>query len=94
MRVLFAGSAAFAVPALAALLAQGHGVPSVLTRPDRAARRGMKISSTPVKEYAHQHGLRILEPACLSAPELQHEIAALAPDVMLVVAYGVLIPAT
>jgi len=91
MNLLFAGTPPFAVPALAALQAAGHGVLAVYTQPDRPAGRGRRLSESAVKQYALAHGLEVRQPPSLKGCEA--EIAALAPDAMIVVAYGVLLPA-
>lgn len=93
MRLIFAGTPEFAVPALAALLAAGHEIALVLTQPDRPAGRGMQLKASPVKRLAQQHNLPILQPATLKDADIQARIAAVAADVMIVAAYGLIIPA-
>ena len=94
MRLIFAGTPAFAVPALAALIAAGHEIVMVLTQPDRPAGRGMKLKASPVKELALQHGLSVFQPETLKPEEVQKQIAAVEADVMVVAAYGLIIPKT
>ncbi|MDY6812263.1 MAG: methionyl-tRNA formyltransferase [Pseudomonadota bacterium] len=92
MRIVFAGTPAFAVPALAALLAAGQRVVGVLTQPDRPAGRGRRLQVSPVKQLALAHGLPVQQPTSLRAAEAEAELAALAPELMVVVAYGLLLP--
>lgn len=92
MKIIFAGTPEFAVPALAALIAAGHDIVLVLTQPDRPAGRGMKLKSSPVKELALAHGLAVFQPETLKAPDVQAHIAAVNADVMVVAAYGLIIP--
>jgi methionyl-tRNA formyltransferase len=90
MNLVFAGTPAFAVPALAALRAAGHRVLAVYTQPDRPAGRGRKLNESAVKQHARTHGLDVRQPPDLKGRAA--EIAALAPDAMIVIAYGVLLP--
>lgn len=94
LKIIFAGTPEFAVPALAALIAAGHEIVMVLTQPDRPAGRGMKLKPSPVKALAEQHGLRVFQPERLKLAEVQAEIAATQADVMIVAAYGLIIPTT
>ncbi|OGS98698.1 MAG: methionyl-tRNA formyltransferase [Gallionellales bacterium RIFCSPLOWO2_12_FULL_59_22] len=91
MRIIFAGTPYFAASALAALLGE-HRVVAVLTQPDRPAGRGMQLVASPVKQLAQQHGLPVLQLATLKTEEAQHLIAALEADVMVVAAYGLILP--
>ena len=93
MKIIFAGTPHFAVSALAALLRE-HQIVAVLTRPDRPAGRGMQLTPSPVKQLALQHGLTVLQPATLKTEEAQRAIAALDADVMVVAAYGLILPKT
>ena len=90
MNLVFAGTPVFAVPALEALLRAGHTVRAVYTQPDRPAGRGRKLSTSPVKEFAQTHGLEIRQP--LSLKEETESLRALAPEAMIVIAYGLLLP--
>jgi methionyl-tRNA formyltransferase len=87
MRIVFAGTSAFAIPTLEALLNSQHKVVAVLTAPDKAAGRGLKLQFTPVKAWAVQHGLKLFQPADLNEPALLNAIKNLNPDVMIVVAF-------
>ena len=92
MKIIFAGTPEFAVAALAALIQAGHEIVMVLSQPDRPAGRGMKLSASPVKQLAVQHGLRVYQPVSLKPEDVQAEIAAVQCDVMIVAAYGLIIP--
>ncbi|MBI2381818.1 MAG: methionyl-tRNA formyltransferase [Gammaproteobacteria bacterium] len=92
LRIVFAGTPEFAALHLQALLDAGHSVVAVYTQPDRPAGRGQKLQPSPVKALALEHGLPVRQPASLKAPEAQAELAAFAPDLMIVVAYGLLLP--
>lgn len=92
MKIIFAGTPEFAVPALAALIAAGHQIVMVLTQPDRPAGRGMKLKPSPVKVLAEQHGLTVFQPESLKNLDVQAQIAASNAEVMIVAAYGLIIP--
>ncbi|MDI1309252.1 MAG: methionyl-tRNA formyltransferase [Methylotenera sp.] len=92
MKIIFAGTPEFAVPALAALIAAGHQIVMVLTQPDRPAGRGMKLKASPVKVIAEQHGLLVFQPETLKDAAVQAQIEAVNADVMIVAAYGLIIP--
>ena len=91
-RIIYAGTPEFAVPALRALLAAGENVVAVYTQPDRPAGRGRKLTASPVKQAALEAGLAVFQPQSLRTAEAQAELAALAPDLMVVAAYGLLLP--
>ena len=92
MKIIFAGTPHFAAAALQALLTQNHNVVAVLTQPDRPAGRGMQLTPSPVKQLAVQHGLPVLQPLSLKDADIQRELAAYAADVMVVAAYGLILP--
>ncbi|MBI5937471.1 MAG: methionyl-tRNA formyltransferase [Betaproteobacteria bacterium] len=92
MRLIFAGTPEFAAQALAALIAAGHDIPLVLTQPDRPAGRGMKLKASPVKTLALQHGLRVEQPERLKTPDTWAPIVEAAADLMIVAAYGLILP--
>ncbi len=92
MRLVFAGTPAFAAAALDALADAGHDIVLVLTQPDRPAGRGMKLAHSAVKQAALARGLPVSQPASLKTAEAQAELAALEPDVMVVAAYGLILP--
>ncbi|HEY0666019.1 MAG TPA: methionyl-tRNA formyltransferase [Gallionella sp.] len=91
MKVIFAGTPQFAASALEAMLKE-HQVVAVLTQPDRPAGRGMQLTASPVKQLALQHGVPVLQPSTLKTEGAQREIAALDADVMVVAAYGLILP--
>ncbi|MDP3306742.1 methionyl-tRNA formyltransferase [Methylotenera sp.] len=92
MKIIFAGTPDFAVPALAALIEAGHQMVMVLTQPDRPAGRGMKLKASPVKVLAEQHHLNVYQPETLKDAAVQAHIEAANADVMIVAAYGLIIP--
>jgi methionyl-tRNA formyltransferase len=92
MRLVFAGTPEFAARALSALIDAGHDIPLVLTQPDRPAGRGMKLKSSPVKEIAQAHGLVLAQPESLKLPSACDVITAAGADVMIVAAYGLILP--
>ncbi|MCK0507529.1 methionyl-tRNA formyltransferase [Aromatoleum anaerobium] len=91
-RVAFAGTPEFAAAALEAILAAGFEVPLVLTQPDRPAGRGMKLSPSPVKQLALARGIAVDQPASLRGEAQRATLAACAPDVLVVAAYGLILP--
>ena len=92
MKVLFAGTPQFAAQALSAILAAGHEVSLVLTQPDRQAGRGMKLRASAVKQLALTHQLPLFQPQSLKDSMSHAEIRAAAADVMVVAAYGLILP--
>lgn len=91
MRIVFAGTPDFAVPCLAAA-ARHNEVVAVYTQPDRPAGRGRGLAASPVKQAALARGLPVYQPLSLRDPAAQAELAALKPDLMVVVAYGLILP--
>lgn len=91
-RLVFAGTPEFAVPSLRGLFASGYTIISVLTQPDRPAGRGRRLRPSPVKTFAQQQDLRVMQPESLREPTLQRELRALHPDAIIVAAYGLLLP--
>jgi len=92
LRIIFAGTPDFAARHLDALLSSGHQVVGVFTQPDRPAGRGKKLMPSPVKVLAEEHGLPVFQPASLRPQENQQLVADLNADVMVVVAYGLILP--
>ncbi|MEC7378401.1 MAG: methionyl-tRNA formyltransferase [Pseudomonadota bacterium] len=92
MRLVFAGTPDFAAEALKALIAAGHTIVGVYSQPDRPAGRGRKLQPSPVKQVALDHGIPVFQPETLKTPEAQRELADLKPDVMIVAAYGLILP--
>lgn len=92
LRVAFAGTPEFAATALAAIITAGFEVPLVLTQPDRPAGRGMKLTPGPVKALALQHALTVDQPERLRSVEQRAALEASRPDVLVVAAYGLILP--
>lgn len=92
LRIIFAGTPDFAARHLDALLSSGHQVVGVFTQPDRPAGRGKKLMPSPVKMLAEQQGLPVFQPVSLRPQENQQLISDLNADVMVVVAYGLILP--
>ena len=92
LNVIYAGTPAFAVPALHRLVADGHCVRAVYTQPDRPAGRGRRLTASAVKQAALALGLPVLQPASLKTPTAQAELAAFGADAMVVAAYGLMLP--
>jgi methionyl-tRNA formyltransferase len=92
MKIIFAGTPEFAVPALSALIVAGHDIVMVLTQPDRPAGRGMQLRASPAKQLALQHDLNVYQPASLKPEAIKTTIAAMQSDAMVVAAYGLIIP--
>lgn len=92
MRVVFAGTPDFSVPILRVLLDSRHSVAGVYTQPDRPAGRGRKLLASPVKTLALEYGLPVCQPASLKQADAQRELAGLHPDLLVVVAYGLILP--
>lgn len=90
--MIFAGTPAVAVPALAAVAASRHELVAVVTRPDAPAGRGRGLARSPVGAWADEHGIEVLTPARPREPEFQDRLRELAPDCVPVVAYGALVP--
>ena len=93
LRLVFMGTPDFAVPALGALLDAGHDVVGVFTQPDRRSGRGRRLSAPPVKEFAESRDLAVFQPASLREDaEARQHISDLAPDAIVVAAYGLFLP--
>lgn len=93
LNIIFAGTPDFAARHLDALLSSSHKVIGVFTQPDRPAGRGNKLTASPVKQLAEQHGIPVFQPKSLRPEENQQLVADLHADVMVVVAYGLILPA-
>ncbi|MFG1174925.1 methionyl-tRNA formyltransferase [Erwiniaceae bacterium CAU 1747] len=92
LKIIFAGTPDFAARHLDALLSSGHQIVGVFTQPDRPAGRGNKLTASPVKQLAEQHGIPVFQPKSLRPEENQQSVAQLDADVMVVVAYGLILP--
>jgi methionyl-tRNA formyltransferase len=94
MRLVYLGTPGFAVPTLERVVEAGHEVAAVFTQPDRPKGRGQKDAMSPVKEAALRLGLTVHQPERVRRPEVVDELRAIAPDAMVVVGYGQIIPQT
>ncbi|KAE9531190.1 methionyl-tRNA formyltransferase [Ursidibacter arcticus] len=92
LNIIFAGTPDFAATHLQALLNSQHNVIAVYTQPDKPAGRGKKLQASPVKQLAEQHNIPVYQPKSLRKEEAQAELQALNADVMVVVAYGLILP--
>ena len=92
LRIVFAGTPDFAARHLAALLSSEHEVIAVYTQPDRPAGRGKKLTASPVKTIALEHDIPVYQPENFKSDEAKQELADLNADIMVVVAYGLLLP--
>ena len=92
MRIIFAGTPDFAARALEELQKAGLDIVLTLTQPDRPAGRGMKMQASPVKILAQQYDIPLLQPETLKSSDIQAQLATFKPDVMIVAAYGLLLP--
>src|SRR4051812_18979537 len=93
MRVIFAGTPTFAACSLKSIVDAGHDVPLVLTQPDRPAGRNQHLTRSAVKQFAESAGLPVYQPERLKTPDQQTALFAVAADVMVVAAYGLILPA-
>ncbi|WNJ96623.1 methionyl-tRNA formyltransferase [Vibrio ruber] len=92
LRIIFAGTPDFAARHLAALLSSAHEVIAVYTQPDRPAGRGKKLTASPVKTLATEHHIPVYQPENFKSPDSKQQLAELNADLMVVVAYGLLLP--
>lgn len=92
LTVVFAGTPSFGIPCLDALLHSSHHLKAIYTQPDRPAGRGRKLQASAVKEWALIHQIPVYQPMNFKNPEAITELAALKPDIMVVVAYGLILP--
>jgi methionyl-tRNA formyltransferase len=92
VRLIFLGTPAFALPSLDRLVADGHALAAVVTQPDRPAGRGQALRAAPVKRRALALGLPVLQPERIREPAVAERLRALAPEALIVVAYGQLLP--
>lgn len=92
MRMIFMGTPDFAVPCLQAMIDAGHEICGVFTQPDKPKGRGYTLTPPPVKELAVQHGLSVYQPTTFRTKEAEELVASLRPEIIIVVAYGKLLP--
>lgn len=92
MNIVFAGTPQFTLPSLEALAQSNHQLSAIYTQPDRPAGRGHKLQASPVKIWAETHNLPVYQPVNFKTQASIDELAALAPDIMVVIAYGLILP--
>lgn len=92
MRVIYMGTPAFVIPPLEQLVESGYQVVGVYTQPDRPTGRGRNVTPSPIKVYAEEHGLKVFQPSSLRLPDAHDELAALKPDIIVIAAYGRILP--
>ena len=92
MRIVFMGTPDFAVPSLRRLLADGHEIAAVYTQPDKPKNRGMRLTASPVKLVAMEHQIPVVQPQRLRDPGVLEELSAFQPELIVVAAYGKLLP--
>jgi methionyl-tRNA formyltransferase len=92
MRIIFFGTPSFAVPSLTALLGSGENIISVVTQPDKRKGRDRVLSPPPVKELAAGKGIEVLQPAHIKDPSFLDELSRMKPEIIVVVAYGKILP--
>ncbi|MCD7945143.1 MAG: methionyl-tRNA formyltransferase [Clostridiales bacterium] len=92
MRIVFMGTPEFSVPSLNRLIADGHEIAAVYTQPDKPKNRGMKLAFSPVKEVALAHGIPVVQPQTLREEGTLKTLAAFRPELMVVAAYGKILP--
>lgn len=92
MRIVFMGTSDFAVPSLQALYEAGHEICGVFTQPDKPKNRGMRLQASPVKEYALAHDLAVYQPAKMRDGEALSILQTLSPELIVVAAYGKILP--
>lgn len=92
MKIVFAGTAAFALPSLMSLVTKNYEIVGVYTQPDRPKGRGLALQASVIKQFALRENLAVFQPNTLRDPAVQAQLKALQPDVMVVAAYGLLLP--
>jgi len=93
LKIIFMGTPEFSIPSLKMLVEEGYEVIAVVTQPDKPKGRGKKLSSPPVKEYALEKGILVLQPEKVKTPEFMNQIRSLNPDLLITAAYGKILPA-
>lgn len=92
LKLVFAGTPAFGLPALDALLETEHVIQAIYTQPDRPVGRGKQVQFSPVKQWALSHQLPVIQPEHFKSEDVMQALAALKPDLMVVIAYGLILP--
>jgi len=93
MKIVFMGTPEFAVPSLDMLVKEGYNVAAVVTQPDKPKGRGKKLAAPPVKEYALEKGIPVLQPEKVKTAEFVNELKSINPDLLITAAYGKILPA-
>lgn len=94
LNIVFAGTPSLGIPCLEALFSSYHQLTAVYTQPDRPAGRGRQLLASPIKEWALAHQIPVYQPSHFKQPETVNELAALKPDIVIVIAYGLILPRT
>jgi len=92
MKIVFCGTPDFSVPALLKLIQNSYDVVAVYTQPDKGSGRGRKVQFSPVKQCALGHNIQVIQPSSLRAIDAIEQLAEFKPDLMIVVAYGLILP--
>jgi methionyl-tRNA formyltransferase len=92
LKIVFAGTPEFAIPALEALVSSRHEVVAIYTQPDRPSGRGRKLTASPIKAWAEARNLPVYQPLNFKQPDAVAQLAALQPDILVVIAYGLILP--
>jgi len=92
LKIIFAGTPEFSVPSLQTLIESPHEIVAVYTQPDRPAGRGRKLAASPIKQCANEAGIPVVQPENLKDESIQQQLASYGADIMVVVAYGQLLP--
>src|SRR3954470_15637841 len=90
LKIVFFGTPEFAVQSLSILLRNNYNIAAVVTAPDKPAGRGQKVTASPVKEYAVEHNLKVLQPTNLKDESFLEELKDINPDLQIVVAFRML----
>lgn len=92
LNIVFAGTPEFGLPALKALYDSRHHLQAIYTQPDRPGGRGQHLQPSPIKQWAIEHGIPVFQPEHFKTPQALEQLQTLAPDVMIVIAYGLILP--
>ena len=92
LKIIFAGTAEFALPSLQYLYESQHKLVAIYTQPDRRAGRGQKLTPSPIKRFAVQHGLSVIQPPTLTDDQTLQRLQSFNADMMITAAYGLLLP--
>ena len=92
MHVVFMGSSTFSLPSLQSLMSNKYDISTVYTQPDKRTGRGQRVKDSPVKQYAASQGLKVMQPETFKDPHEVEKLRALSPDLIVVAAYGLILP--